>query len=151
MFTRVEGPIKECMTLLDVCGSTAELADAKIKYFHLVAAPDELTLLNGIDPHFYAVDEGYWHVHIDNALGKDRRGDSAGIAIGRIAQSYEERAVDDLRRDYLRIVNTYEVPLAAADEGAGRRSDLHQRDHPVRAAAQAAARLQHHVVLRRRV
>jgi hypothetical protein len=112
-FTRVE-PIEECMILPDrVSGPTAELADSKVKYFHLVAAPDELTLLNGIDPHFYAVDEGYWHVHIDNALGKDRRGDSAGIAMGRIAQSYEERAVDDLRRDYIRIVNSYEVPLVA--------------------------------------
>ena len=112
-FTRVE-PIEECMVLPDrVSGPTAEIADAKIKYMHLVAAPDELTLLNGIDPHFYSVDEGYWHVHIDNALGKDRRGDSAGIAMGRIVASYEERAVDDLRRDYTRIVNTYEVPLAA--------------------------------------
>ena len=96
-----------------VSGPAAELADSKVKYFHLVAAPDELTLLNGIDPHFYAVDEGYWHVHIDNALGKKREGDSAGIAMGRIGVSYEERAVDDVRREYLRIVNTYEVPLVA--------------------------------------
>ncbi len=112
-FTRVE-PITECMVLPDrVSGPTAELADGKLKYFHLVAAPDELTLLNGIDPHFYAVDEGYWHVHVDNALGKKREGDSAGIAMGRIASAYEERAVDDLRREYLRIVNSYEVPLVA--------------------------------------
>jgi hypothetical protein len=112
-FTRV-GPIDECMILPDrVSGPTAELADSKIKYFHLIAAPDELSLLNGIDPHFYAVDEGYWHVYIDNALGKKREGDSAGIAMGRIGVSYEERAVDDLRREYVRIVNTYEVPLVA--------------------------------------
>jgi hypothetical protein len=112
-FTRVE-PIEECMVLPDrVSGPTAELADARIKYFSLVGAPDELTLLNGIDPHFYAVDEGYWHVHIDNALGKNREGDSAGIAMGRISHSYEERALDALRRDYIRIVNTYEVPLVA--------------------------------------
>jgi hypothetical protein len=112
-FTRVE-PIEECMILPDrVSGPTSELADSKVKYFALIGAPDELTLLNGIDPHFYAVDEGFWHVHVDNALGKKREGDSAGIAMGRIVSSYEERAVDDLRRDYLRIVNTYEVPLAA--------------------------------------
>ena len=112
-FTRVE-PIEDCMVLPDrVSGATAELADAKIRYHSLVAAPDAMTLLNGIDPHFYAVDNGYWHVHIDNALGKHRRGDSAGIAMGRIAHSYEERAIDDLRREYVRVVKTYEVPLAA--------------------------------------
>jgi hypothetical protein len=112
-FTRVE-PIEECMCLPDrVTGPAAELADAKIRYHTLVAAPDAMTLLNGIDQHFYSVDDGYWHVHIDNALGKNREGDAAGIAMGRIAYEYEERAVDDLRREYLRIVKTYDVPLAA--------------------------------------
>lgn len=126
-FTRVE-PIDECMIMPDrVSGPTAELADSKIKYFHLIAAPDELTLLNGIDPHFYAADVGYWHVHIDNALGKKREGDSAGIAMGRIGASYEERAVDDLRRDYLRIANTIEVPRGVL--AVALRASRAKRDH----------------------
>src|SRR5262245_45521200 len=71
-FTQV-GPINECMTLPDlICAPKSERHDAKLEFRALVATPDETTLLDGISPHFSARDRGYWHVHIDNALGKNR-------------------------------------------------------------------------------
>jgi hypothetical protein len=112
-FTQV-GPIDECMLLPDVvCGPRSERHDVKLEYRSLVATTDETGLLDGISPHFHAADHAYWHVHIDNALGKRREGDSAGIAMGRVSHSYAERSVDDLRREYVRIVRTFEVPLVA--------------------------------------
>ncbi len=112
-FTQV-GPIDDCMILPDqVVGPRAERHDAKLDYRSLVAGPGETQLLEGLSEFFAATDEGYWHVHIDNALGKKRQGDSAGVALGRITTEYAERSIDDLRREYVRYVKTYEVPLAA--------------------------------------
>lgn len=112
-FTRIE-PVDKCMVLPDmVSGPASERHDAKLDYRALVASPRATALLDGISPHFHASDAAYWHVHIDNALGKKREGDSAGIALGRISHSYEERATDHVGREYRRVVRTFEIPLAA--------------------------------------
>lgn len=70
-------------------------------------------MLEGLSPYFRSADDSYWHVSIDFALMKNRHGDAAGIAMGRIGQTYEEAGRGSALRPYSRIVRTYEVPLVA--------------------------------------
>jgi hypothetical protein len=87
------------MVLPDVvCGPASERHDQKLDYRALVASPKLTALLDGISPHFHASDEAYWHLAFDLSLGKKRQGDSAGVAMGRISHSCEERASDRVGR-----------------------------------------------------
>lgn len=112
-FTNVK-PLDEAMRLPDqVCGSGSVLTNPKLAYRSLEGSSDEMRLLDGIAPGFRAWDEGFWHVHVDLALNKKRHGDAAGIAMGRIADSFRERAIDPLQNAYERIVRHFEIPLVA--------------------------------------
>jgi hypothetical protein len=112
-FTNVRS-IEECLVLPDlVCGPMSEQPSPDFHYRSLIGARDEHTMLGGISEHFRSNDDGYWHVHVDLALNKKRHGDAAGIALGRIVDSYEERSEDPAAGEYVRIVNSYEVPLVA--------------------------------------
>jgi hypothetical protein len=104
-----------------VCGPKAELFDPTVGHRALIGAPyrendpgSATILLDGLAPNFVATDDGYWHVHLDLGLGKKRQGDAAGIAMGRITESYEERMLDPASgNEYKRAMRTYEVPLVA--------------------------------------
>lgn len=88
-----------------------QTAGQVIEYSAMIGSSDPEGLLSAISPHFYAADDGYWHVHVDLALNKKRHGDAAGIAMGRIAATMSERSADALGNPYERIVNAYEIPL----------------------------------------
>lgn len=112
-FTNVDA-IDEMLQLPDmVTGPRAVKLEVESPSSSLEGARDEMSLYHGISDHFWAPDQSFWHVHVDIALNKSRHGDAAGIAMGRIAQTYEERAVDPHQQAYERIVRTYEVPLVA--------------------------------------
>lgn len=112
-FTSVES-IDEALQLPDmICGSGATKLDPASESMSLQAGRGEQDLLNGVSPHFWAPDDSFWHVHVDLAQHKNRHGDAAGIAVGRISHSFEERSVDPNMRPYQRIVKSYEIPLAA--------------------------------------
>lgn len=112
-FTDVDA-IDEMLQLPDmVTGAKATKLDPKSESLSLVADRHELTLLDGLSPHFFAPDDAFWHVHVDLALNKARHGDAAGIAMGRIAHSYTETSRTPDMANYERVVATYEVPLAA--------------------------------------
>ena len=87
--------------------------DEAPNYRALVAAPDELALLDGISSTFADATGSYWHAHVDLALNKKRHGDAAGIAVGRISGEWEEVATDPLLGKYRRVVKSYEIPLVA--------------------------------------
>jgi hypothetical protein len=113
--------VESVLSLPDqVCGPRSERTDPLQPARSLVGAAykesepgSERSILDGLSPNFYCQDQYYWHVHIDLGLGKKRQGDAAGIAMGRIAESYAETGVGHDMRRYQRIVRTYEVPLAA--------------------------------------
>lgn len=149
-FTEIK-PLERCMVLPDVVtGIPSERHDAKLDYRALVASPAPMALLDGTSAHFHASDQTYWHVHIDNALGKNREGDATGVAMGRITDSYEERYYDKVReREYKRVVRTFEVPLAAQVIAHAVDQILFGRARALRFAAKAAARVQHHQLLGR--
>ena len=117
-FTNVDA-IRAALVLPDqVTGERSELqhmivSGERVEYRALVAAADERALLDGLSAQFAATDDSYWHVHVDLALNKKRHGDAAGIAMGRIAGQMIERSTDALSGPYERVVNHYEVPLAA--------------------------------------
>jgi hypothetical protein len=99
-----------------VVGDGAEEQTIKatgIKYRAMVASPGQYGMLSALPSTFHATDDGYWHVHVDLAANKNRSGDAAGIALGRITGEFEERSNDPLMGGYTRIVRIYEVPLAA--------------------------------------
>jgi hypothetical protein len=112
-FTDVDA-IDEMLQLPDmVTGKRAtKLAPDSIS-LSIEAAPDEMSLIEGISEHFWAPDDSFWHVHVDLSQHKNRHGDAAGIAMGRIAHSYQEKSKDPILGTYERIVRSYEVPLAA--------------------------------------
>jgi hypothetical protein len=112
-FTDVDA-IDEMLQLPDmITGKGAVRLDAEATSLSLEAAPAEMSLLDGISEHFWAPDDSFWHVHVDLAQHKNRHGDAAGIAMGRIAHAYEEHVKDPVMRDYERVVRSYEVPFAA--------------------------------------
>lgn len=96
-----------------ITGPGAVAPDPKVDHRSLVGSTDDFALLNGINPHFRSGDQGYWHVHVDLALNKKRHGDAAGIAMGRIAESYIEKSKNPLMEAYERVVRSFEVPLVA--------------------------------------
>lgn len=77
----------------------------------LQADESETGMLDGISPQFFAPDNSMWHVHVDLALHKNRSGDAAGLALGRIAKSVEEKGTNADNQAYSRIMHTYEIPL----------------------------------------
>lgn len=112
-FTQVK-PIDDAMRLPDqVTGPGSVSVNPKMDFRSLEASPEEGRLLSGIAPGFQAWDDGFWHVHVDLALNKKRHGDAAGFAMGRITDSYREKALDPLQNAYERIVRHFEVPLVA--------------------------------------
>ena len=120
-FTNLQ-TIQNSLVLPDlVCGPKAELVDPVVGHRALIGAPyreddagSATILLDGILPEYSAADDGYWHVHFDYGLGKKRQGDAAGIAMGRITETYEERMLDPVTgNEYSRVMRTYEVPLVA--------------------------------------
>jgi len=106
--------IDRAMRLPDVVvGDAAEEVNPKIDYRALVGASDAATLLNGISDTFRSDGQALFHIHTDLSLGKNREGDAAGIAMGRITEDYVEKATDPLQNTYERIVRAFEVPLVA--------------------------------------
>jgi hypothetical protein len=112
-FTDVAAIIEAMLLPDQVVGPRSEQTDPKLDSRSLVGGRDEYSLIEGISPHFYAADAGYWHVHVDLALNKKRHGDAAGIAMGRIGSYFEELSRDPLMNTYTRIVRHFEVPLVA--------------------------------------
>lgn len=112
-FTNVE-TIERSLVLPDVVSGAASVTPTPtLDYKALEGSPDEFHLLNGISPHFQSTDDSMWHIHVDLALNKKRHGDAAGIAMGRVAGQWAERARDPLQKTYERIVRIYEIPLVA--------------------------------------
>lgn len=73
---------------------------------------DTQTMLHALTPDLLALREDWrtapWHVAVDPGLNRGRKGDAAGIAVGRIVDTL---AVTD--RGVTRVVNRYAVPLVA--------------------------------------
>jgi hypothetical protein len=115
-FTEVS-KIDNALVLADVVtGSKSELTSPKLTCRSLVGADQPEALLQGISPEFFCADPAvYWHVHVDLALGKQRQGDAAGIAVGRVVDDFLERVDDPTGAvsPYQRIVRVFEVPLVA--------------------------------------
>lgn len=112
-FTKMDA-VTAAMCLPDqVTGPKAEQLSPILHYKSLVAARDLEVMLGGLSPYFRSHDQSYWHVHIDFALMKNRHGDAAGIAMGRIGQTVMEaqKRWDGTRVE--RVIRTYEIPLAA--------------------------------------
>jgi hypothetical protein len=112
-FTNVQH-ITRALVLPDVVTGPRSIlpTSSNLDYRSLEGSPEEFGLLDGISPQFRAGDTAYWHVHVDLALNR-KRGDAAGIAMGREIGSWVESGEDGLGVSYQRIVRSYEVPFVA--------------------------------------
>lgn len=112
-FTNVQH-ITRALVLPDVVTGPSSIppTNSTLDYRSLEGSPDEFGLLDGISPHFRSNDNAYFHCHVDLALNR-KRGDAAGIAMGREIGSWVESGTDGLGVGYQRIVRSYEVPLVA--------------------------------------
>jgi hypothetical protein len=115
-FTNVQS-IEDALCLPDqVIGPKSRLTDPRHDWRSLEAAAitrDPDALIEGVSEHFFSRDPTYWHVHVDLALNKKRHGDAAGIAMGRISESYVEKSRNALHQVVERVVRSFDIPLVA--------------------------------------
>ena len=84
--------------------------NADIEWFAAVAHPTEDSMLGAMNADLLHMRsdwrEAAWHVHVDPGLNRGRKGDAAGLAIGRIL----DQAAVEVGTDY-RVVNRFIVPI----------------------------------------
>jgi hypothetical protein len=84
--------------------------NADIEWFAAVAHPTEDSMLGAMNADLLQMRsdwrEAAWHVHVDPGLNRGRKGDAAGLAIGRIL----DQAAVEVGTDY-RVVNRFIVPI----------------------------------------
>ena len=84
--------------------------NSEIEWNAGVAHPTEDALLGALNPDMLQMRNDWngaaWHVHVDPGLNRGRKGDAAGIAVGRIL----DQAAVEVGSDY-RVVNRFVVPI----------------------------------------
>lgn len=84
--------------------------NADIEWFAAVAHPTDDSMLGALNPDMLDMRSDWrtaaWHVHVDPGLNRGRKGDAAGLAVGRIL----DQAAVEIGSDF-RVVNRFVVPL----------------------------------------
>lgn len=84
--------------------------NAEIEWNAAVAHPTDDSMIGAINPDIVHMRTDWrdaaWHVHVDPGLNRGRKGDAAGIAVGRIL----DQAAVEVGSDY-RVVSRFVVPL----------------------------------------
>jgi hypothetical protein len=105
--------LRAVCVLPNMCGGIAAVRrfnNNGEEWMAAVAHPVDDSLLYAIDDESFNLRQDWrthaWHVHVDPGLGRGRKGDASGLAVGRILDQ-----VDIIYGDEARRVNRYIVPL----------------------------------------